>query len=133
MEINHLMNKLKIGTGMAAIIVSVFFSACGSQESSVDNSSDVVNGSDMDNAGDDPADTLSVGGSSNGKPGGAGQISDSVATPGVKMDSIQQNQSGTNASGYGNNANVEKSDGQDASNTSGENSGNGQSQQGTKQ
>ncbi|MDO1447581.1 hypothetical protein Q0590_15030 [Rhodocytophaga aerolata] len=133
MEINHLMNKLKLGTAIAAIVLAGFFSACGSQESSVDNSSDVVNGSDMDNAGDDPADTLSIGGSSNGKPGGAGQISDSVATPGVEMDSIQKNQSGTNASGYGNNANVEDSDGQDANNASGKNSGDGQSQQSTKQ
>jgi hypothetical protein len=133
MEINNIMNKLKKGTGIAAIMLSVFFSACGSQGSSVDNSSDVVNGSDMDNAGDDPADTLSIGGSSNGRPSGAGVITDSVATPGVRIDSIQQSQSGTNASSYGNNANVEESNGLDANKPSGQNPGNGQSQQGNKQ
>jgi len=133
MEIKNLINKLKLGTRMLAIMLSVLFSACGSQESSVDNSSDVANGSDMDNAGDDPADTLSIGGSSDGKPSGAGVITDSVATPGVNMDSIQQNQTGTSSSNYGNNANIEKNNGQDANKPSGQKQNGGQSQQGNKQ
>jgi hypothetical protein len=126
--------KVKYGTGMMAIVLSVLFSACGS-ETSVDNTSDVTNGSDMDNAGDDPADTLSIGGSSNGRPSGAGVITDSVATPGVRMDSIQQSQTGTNASSYGNNANVEESTGTEANQPSGQNTGTatGSGQKGNKQ
>lgn len=124
MEMKNLINRLKLGTGTIALGLSVFLSACGSQESSVDNTSDVVNGSDMDNAGDDPADTLSIGGSSNGKPSGAGQMTDSVATPGVRMDSIQQNQTGTNSSTSGNNANVEGSKGSDTNKPSGQKQGN---------
>jgi hypothetical protein len=118
-----IINNFKNGAGMIAIMLAVLFTACNTQESSVDNTSDVVGGSDMDNAGDDPADTLSIGGSSNGRPTGAGKITDSVATPGVRMDSIQQSQTGTNATSYGNNANVEENTGSDANHPSGQNTG----------
>jgi hypothetical protein len=120
-----IVDKLKYGTGMMALALSLLLSACGGQESSVDNTSDVTNGSDMDNAGDDPADTLSIGGSSNGRPSGAGVITDSVATPGVRLDSIQQSQTGTNTSSYGDNSNNEESNGLDANKPSGQNKGNG--------
>lgn len=119
---NKIISKIKYGTGVMAIMLTMLFSACGN-ETSVDNTSDVMNGSDMDNAGGDPADTLSIGGSSNGRPSGAGVITDSVATPGVRIDSIQQSQSGTNASSYGNNANVEENTGLDANKPSTQNKG----------
>ena len=133
---------MKHWTGIIAIMLSVFFYSCGSDGSSVDNTTDAVGGSDMDNAGDDPADTLSIGGSSDGRPSGAGVIQDSVGTPGVRMDSIQNSQSGTNTSTYGNNANNEKDNGMDANKPSGQNSGesgskgnsgSGQTQGGNKQ
>jgi hypothetical protein len=119
-----ILNNIKHMAGIAAVLFSVLLYSCDSNGSSVDNTTDVLGGSDMDNAGGDPADTLSIGGSSNGRPTGAGIITDSVATPGVRMDSIQQSQSGTNASSYGNNANVEDNKGLQPNKPSGENVGN---------
>ncbi len=137
MEIKNIIQTTKHWISLFAIVFSTILYSCGSDGSSVDNTSDAVGGSDMDNAGDDPADTLSIGGSSNGRPSGAGLIKDSTGNSGPNMDSIQNSQSGTNTSTYGDNHNNEKANGMDANKPGNQNSdknstgsGSGQSQGG---
>ncbi|QHT69607.1 hypothetical protein GXP67_24640 [Rhodocytophaga rosea] len=107
-----LLTKLRYSLCIMAVTLSTYLYSCDSGTGNSGNSStngnqtDINNESDAStNGNDDPADTLTIGGSSDGQPTGATPIQDSVATPSMRIDSLQNSQSGTNSTNNGDNAN----------------------------
>ncbi len=84
-------------TGMVAISTSVLLFACGGESNHYAGGSDANEGTGAA-GGNNPgtADTLTVGGASDGTPPGYGAMQDTVHTPGVNLDSIRQSQTGSN-------------------------------------
>jgi hypothetical protein len=84
-------------TGMVAITSSAFLFACGGST----NQETGTDANEMTNTGS--ADTLTVGGASDGTPPGYGAMEDTVNSSGVDFDSIRAAQGGSNMSNSGNN------------------------------
>lgn len=99
---------VKRWTGMAAVVASTFFFACGEsnhQGGGADGHADANEGTRMGVGNEnDMADTLTVGGASDGTPPGYGAMRDTVQTPGLNLDSIRERQTGSNAVNSGTNS-----------------------------
>ena len=100
------LTNLRYRVCIMAVALSAFLYACDSGGSSSANSSQTDQNDESGMNSDDPADTLTVGGSSDGQPTGAAPIEDSVATPGVRMDSLQNSRTENTSTTYGDNANT---------------------------